>query len=80
MKYFTAIIQTNKDGITRQSISPYDSKDAAEAAFHKELAYSMDAKTLASDTVIVMDENGILYDVVAWKNTEIKESAEESAE
>lgn len=80
MKYFTAIIQTNKDGITRQSISPYDSKDAAEAAFHKELAYSMDAKTLAADTVVVMDENGILYDVVAWKNAEIKGSAEESAE
>lgn len=80
MKYFTTIIQTARDGTTSQSISPYPSKDAAEAAFHKELAYSMDAKTLAADTVFVIDENGILYDVVAWKNAEIKGSAEESAE
>lgn len=71
MKYFTTIIQTARDGTTSQSISPYPSKDAAEAAFHKELAYSMDAKTLAADTVIVMDETGILYDVVVWKNAEI---------
>ena len=80
MKYFTVIIQTAQDGTTNQSISPHPSKDAAEAAYHKELAYSMDAKTLEADTVIVMDENGILYDVVAWKNAEIKGSAEESAE
>lgn len=80
MKYFTVIIQTAQDGTTSQSISPYPSKDAAEAAYHKELAYAMDAKTLAADTVIVIDETGILYDVVAWKNAEIKGSAEESAE
>lgn len=80
MKYFTAIIQTAQDGTTNQSISPYPSKDAAEAAFHKELAYSMDAKTLAADTVFVIDENGIMYDLTAWKNTEAKGSDEESAE
>ncbi len=76
MKYFTVIIQTNKDGTTSQSISPYDSKDAAEAAFHKELAYSMDAKTLAADTVFVIDENGIMYDLTAWKNTATEEATE----
>lgn len=76
MKYFTAIIQTNKDGITSQSISPYPNKDAAEAAFHKELAYSMDAKTLAADTVFVIDENGIMNDLTAWKNTATEEATE----
>ncbi len=76
MKYFTTIIQTARDGTTSQSISPYPSKDAAEAAFHKELAYSMDAKTLAADTVFVIDENGIMNDLTAWKNTATEEATE----
>lgn len=76
MKYFTVIIQTAQDETTSQSISPYDTKDAAEAAFHKELDYAMDAKTLAADTVFVIDENGIMNDLTAWKNTATEEATE----
>lgn len=70
MKYYTIIIQTAADKTTSQSISPYDTLDAAEAAFHKELAYSLDAKTLLADTVVVMDGEGTTYYKKAWVNNE----------
>lgn len=69
MKYYTVIIQTAADGTTEQSISAYDTRDAAEAAFHKELAYALDAKTLAADTVVVMDQQGVVYFTKYWKNS-----------
>lgn len=70
MKYYTIIIQTAADNTTSQSISSYDTLDAAEAAFHKELAYSLDAKTLLSDTVMVIDGEGVVYYRKAWVNDE----------
>lgn len=72
MNYYTIIIQTAKDQSTNQSISKYDTLDAAEAAFHGELSYALNAKNLLADTVVVIDENGTPIYTKSWVNTEMQ--------
>ena len=74
MKYFTVIIQTAKDDTTSQTVNAYETKDAAEAAFHKELGYAMGVKTLKADLALVIDEDGAMHDEIVWKNTDTEQT------
>lgn len=61
MNYFVVTIQKLKDGTTAQNILKYDTLNAAESAFHTEMASACVSETLQSDTCMVIDECGNSY-------------------
>lgn len=58
MKYYLLHIPTATDGTQAISTFAYNSKDEAEIAFHRELAYDMDAPTVVETLVMVINEAG----------------------
>lgn len=73
MKYFTIKIQTNPDGTHSCAIVEANGEDNAgyinaQMELHSELAYAMNAKTLKKDTVLIVNEDGVIYKTEVFNN------------
>lgn len=67
MNYYNVVIQINNAGESTQTVYKFDTRDAAIASFHTEMAYGINAG-LNGVTCIVVDQQGALHMTDSWSN------------
>ena len=65
MKYLVLEIQTYGNGSVGNIINAYDTFETAESAFHSVVASAV-LSNLPKHTVVLLDDNGALYDVKSY--------------
>ena len=67
MNYYNVVIQINSAGESSQAVYKFDTRDAAIASFHTEMAYGINAG-LNGVTCVVIDQQGAIHMTDSWCN------------